>query len=587
MNEIKTFKFLSEDQNYKEWSILDEKTLKELYNSTTVDSDSTADLKPDINEYFKTFDPIKEKIFNQDLFHVNENKEVVVEYSILKKMKNIPGILKLEGNQTYGRCKDKYYYRCIPDDKRFPEFLVAYKNTSKDFSKKQNNCYVLFTYKEWTGKHPIGVLTNNIGTVDRLDNFYEYQLYCKSLYASIQNFKKATIKALKKQTQQEFIIDITRNNNVEDRQDWNIFSIDPQRSKDFDDAFSIKNLEENKKLISIYISNVGLWMDKLNIWDSFSERIATIYLPDQKRPMLPTILSDCLCSLIEHEQRFAFTLDLYVCDNVITDIKFSNTLIKVSKNFRYEDKELQDYPDYNNLFETSKNIQKITKNFYKINDSHDLVGFLMILMNYYSAKEMIKTENGIYRSVKLTSEVRVPEDLPKSVVRFLKGWNSSGGKYALFPDIEKHEILELESYIHITSPIRRLVDLLNIIQLQHNIGLVKFNENSQKFYDKWTSKIDYINTTMRSIRRVQCDCSLLDACHKNPEFTSTVYKGYVFDRIMRTDGLFQVFVHLPAINMTTRYISVEKIDNYSCRDFKIYLFDDEHNLKKKIRLMMV
>ena len=32
--------------------------------------------------------------------------------------------------------------------------------------------------------------------------------------------------------------------------------------------------------------------DHLNIWESFSRRVSTIYLPDRKRPMLPTILSD-------------------------------------------------------------------------------------------------------------------------------------------------------------------------------------------------------------------------------------------------------------------------------------------------------
>ena len=54
-------------------------------------------------------------------------------------MKYIPGILKLEGNRTYGKVKDKYYYRCYRDDKRFPEFLVAYKIKEIGFSKKQTD----------------------------------------------------------------------------------------------------------------------------------------------------------------------------------------------------------------------------------------------------------------------------------------------------------------------------------------------------------------------------------------------------------------------------------------------------------------
>ena len=29
------------------------------------------------------------------------------------------------------------------------------------------------------------------------------------------------------------------------------------------------------------------------------------------------------------------------------------------------------------------------------------------------------------------------------------------------------------------------------------------------FYEKWTNRLEYINTTMRAIRKIQTDCSLL------------------------------------------------------------------------------
>ena len=581
MTQTRMYKFLCEDSNYSEWSILDEASLEEVFHNKKSHYTSS------IVEKFSKFNPVQHRLFNQDVFLFDDIHNIKLQHSTLKTMKYIPGVLKLEGNQTYGKCKDKYYYRCFPDDKRFPEFLVPYKITKKSFSKKQINIFVLFTFKEWMDKHPIGTLCNTIGTVDILVNFYEYQLYCKSLYASIQDFKKATVKALKQRSEEEYISDIKENNNVEDRQDWKVFSIDPLKSKDFDDAFSVKEIQENKYLVSIYISNVALWMESMQLWDSFSERISTIYLPDQKRPMLPTILSDCLCSLVENEQRFAFTMDLIIINNKITDVSFKNTLIKVYKNFRYEEKELTEFQDYKILFDLTIELRKQIKNFYKIKDSHDVVGFLMVLMNYYSAMEMMKHNSGIYRSVKLTSEVRIPDDLPESVFKFLKGWNSTGGKYLLFDDMEKHEILNLDSYIHITSPIRRLVDLLNIIQFQHNNKLVAFTDSSKAFYDKWMSRISYINTTMRSIRRVQCDCSLLDLCVNKPEFMEKIYTGYMFDRIVRTDGLYQVFVHIPEINMTTRYTSIEELEDYKSGQFKLYLFKDEHNIKQKIRLMIV
>ena len=54
-----------------------------------------------------------------------------------------------------------------------------------------------------------------------------------------------------------------------------------------------------------------LWMEELDLWNSFSERISTIYLPDRKRPMMPLALSNCVCSLCENEEtRLAFGIDI-------------------------------------------------------------------------------------------------------------------------------------------------------------------------------------------------------------------------------------------------------------------------------------
>ena len=77
-----------------------------------------------------------------------------------------------------------------------------------------------------------------------------------------------------------------------------IFTIDSNNCQDYDDALGLEN-----NVLSVYISNVPLWIEHLNLWNSLSMRVSTIYLPDKKRPMLPTILSDCLCSLQENQER--------------------------------------------------------------------------------------------------------------------------------------------------------------------------------------------------------------------------------------------------------------------------------------------
>ena len=72
------------------------------------------------------FNPIQHKMFNQDIF-TYKNGNVNILHSSLKSMKIIPAVLALENSQTFGRFKDKFLYKCIPDDKRLPIFLIPYK----------------------------------------------------------------------------------------------------------------------------------------------------------------------------------------------------------------------------------------------------------------------------------------------------------------------------------------------------------------------------------------------------------------------------------------------------------------------------
>ena len=213
-------------------------------------------------------------------------------------------------------------------------------------------------------------------------------------------------------------------------------------------------------------------------------------------------------------------------------------------------------------------------------------------MNYNTAKELLLNKNGIFRSTIVKRDFSPPENIPEDVSKFIKIWNSSAGQYIDAGCLEEgqtisHDLLEMEAYVHITSPIRRLVDLLNIIQFQQNTGIIKLSDNANKFYRKWLDELEYINTTMRSIRRIQNDCNLLHMCSTCPEIMEKSYKGYVFDKIVRNDGLFQYVVYLPELKMASRVTFRDNIENYSICNYKLYLFHDEEKFKKKIRLQLV
>jgi exoribonuclease R len=542
-------------------------------------------------------------LFTNDIFSF-ENDVITVVQSTMRS-ESISGVLCLRDNKTYGRTKGggegRLLYKFIPDDKRIPPFVVPYDLKKVGFSKVFVNNYVVIQYKEWSGTHPQGIITVNIGPVNILDNFYEYQLYCKSLNASIQKFKRDTTNSLKDTTHDAVIKSVAQKYDIlEDRTEWKVFTIDPLNTSDFDDGFSIVDGPESGTiLLSVYITNVTLCMDFLNLWDSFSQRISTIYLPNKKRPMLPTVLSECLCSLITGQIRTAFTMDILIDASLyeIVEITYKNTQVKVHKNYVYEEYSLLENAQYQRLLDVTQQLSTTYKYMNNVRNSHDVVTYLMILMNYHSAKRMITFNNGIFRTAAFTKLRNVAEtspntNAPEEILQFIKVWSSSSCQYV---DVSKlgvdkntnHDLLDMDAYIHVTSPIRRLVDLLNMMLFQKNTGMVVFSENADRFLEKWLGEIDYINSTMKTIRKVQNNCVLMDLCTNKPETLEKQYEGYLFDKLLRSDGIFQYVVYIPELKMTYRTNSPNEYEYCEKRMFSMFLFCDEDSLKKKIRLQII
>jgi len=583
------FKIYIRDRTYQEW--------------TFAINESNTDI---VNEDFpilKTIQPLEQKVFSRDVFEVSEidgEQSVKKIHSYVRTCQSIAGILVLENNKTFGRTENskRLFYKCIPDDTYLPIFLVPYE-VKLGFSKVQKNKYVVFKFDNWNDKHPHGIITETIGDVDVLEHFYEYQLYSKSLHVSISEFTNKTRNALNRKTHEEFVQQILQNPNfvIEDRRDKYIFTIDPSNSLDYDDGFGIEQDGDNWK-ISVYIANVFVWLEILGLWNSFSQRVSTIYLPDRRRPMLPTVLSDALCSLQQNQSRFALVMDIIVDKKGVpvsdSPIKYSKAIINVNKNYVYEDpKMLNNDVAYQKLFDISYMMDNSVKN------SHDVVSHWMVQMNMFTGGFMCSNKIGIFRSaVYINPTISVDaDDLNEDTVRVIKGWNNTIGQY--FPFNEnvslKHELISHKSfkndpkvYIHITSPIRRLVDLINQLVLFQHLGLVKnISNEAQKFLNDWLSKMDYINTSMRSIRKIQTECDLLNRVFTNPELMEIEHEGVVFDKIKKNDGSTNYMIYLEKLKLLSRVNMHKDISNYSKCNCKMFLFEDEDKVKKKIRIQIV
>ena len=157
--------------------------------------------------------------------------------------------------------------------------------------------------------------------------------------------------------------------------------------------------------------------------------------------------------------------------------------------------------------------------------------------------------------------------------------------------INKHEMLNLDAYIHITSPIRRLVDLLNIIQFQKNHAMFE-SRNATHFYYKHVNNIDNINIFMNKAKKMQNECGLLHIFLNN-ELQLT--QGYIFNKsVINKDKdkekekdkekMFNYTVYLPEFKLISKIKTMIEYDNYEKKMFKLCLFNNEAKFKKKIRL---
>ena len=572
-----TAQILIENREYTKWSFVNPETGIEIENNIIPHTQ---------------FEPSELKLFTKDVIDISIQNTLKIDILIspIRNLKYIAGVLMLDGNKTYGRTENKkrLLYKCIPDDKHLPAFLVPY-DIKIGFFKSNENKYVIFKYENWNDKHPRGSILETLGDVSVLNVFYEYQLYCKSLHASLADFTKKTRETLNKASMDEYIQQILNNPNyqIEDRKSEYIFTIDPANSQDFDDGFGVVELPEGRTKVSIYIAQVYFWLDTLDLWDSFSKRVSTIYLPDQRRPMLPTILSDNLCSLQKGEPRFALVLDIIIDEkgNIVEDeITYNNVFIKVKKNYVYE--KLMGNKYYNKLFDITTNLDETVK------DSHDVVAFWMIKMNEICGKIFKAKQIGIFRTSKYaqTEQKYVNQTMNDNVRRVINHWNNVSGKYVLYHEgcnIE-HEVMNISSYIHITSPIRRIVDLLNQMMMIHKLGLIQnISKRGEEFLNDWLKQIDYINVSMKSIRKIQTDCNVLHRCYTDENIMEKTYNGVVFDKTEKMSGMNMYMVYLEELNLLSRITTINKIDNYSKISCRLYLFEDEDKIKKKIRLQII
>ena len=275
-------------------------------------------------------------------------------------------------------------------------------------------------------------------------------------------------------------------------------TIDGQSTLDFDDAISIEDHGDHYRL-GVHIVDVGHFVKKGDLIDREAiARGSSIYMPDQKIPMLPTSLAEDLCSLKAGQLRPAISILVNLTRfSEIIDYEIVPSMIKVEHQLTYYDVNtigdddqriiiLRDIaekfrqkrmaggavqitlPDINVWVGNNGEITVSRIN--RESPARMLVSEIMIMANWLMAKFLAKHNiPAIYRSQKGPRE------------RLYKGAEGTLfqncmqrkmlSRFVLGTEPENHSGLGLNAYVTATSPIRKYFDLATQRQIRAVLGL--------------------------------------------------------------------------------------------------------------------
>ncbi len=148
-----------------------------------------------------------------------------------------------------------------------------------------------------------------------------------------------------------------------DMRDVCTFTIDPKDAKDFDDALSIRKLENGLWEIGVHIADVSHYVKPGTVLDDEAyARATSVYLVDRVVPMLPEVLSNDVCSLRPNEDKFTFSAVFEMDDEAkIHKQWFGRTVIHSDRRFAYEEAQERIETGEGDLVEEILQLDKLAK----------------------------------------------------------------------------------------------------------------------------------------------------------------------------------------------------------------------------------
>jgi len=263
-------------------------------------------------------DHVKAFIFPKRKGHKTEGQIVEI---ISRRKDTYVGVLELSKNFGF----------VIPDSNSMPYDIFIPKSQVGDAANGQK---VLARITEWPehSNNPFGEIVEVLGTPG------EHNVEMKSILAEY-NFPLSFPKEVEKDAEKiEAGIEKEISKRRDFRDTWTI-TIDPEDAKDFDDALSLKKLDDGNWEVGVHIADVSHYVKPGTPLDKEAfERGTSVYLVDRVVPMLPEKLSNGVCSLRPNEEKLTFSAIFKMNENAeVLDEWFGKTVILSDRRFAYEE----------------------------------------------------------------------------------------------------------------------------------------------------------------------------------------------------------------------------------------------------------
>ncbi|KAI8061570.1 DIS3-like exonuclease 1-like protein [Gongronella butleri] len=226
----------------------------------------------------------------------------------------------------------------IPLDPLIPKIRIRYQDVSLI-----ENQRIVVRIDNWpvNSQYPNGHYVRSLGPIHQLDTEVSAILveHGISVSQASKAFSEASLKEMPTDTRDHpWRPSDDQLAQRRDLRSLTVFSIDPPNCQDIDDALSIEDLGNGQLQLGVHIADVTYFVKENSKTDLEARaRGTTVYLADRRFDMLPSVLSERVCSLRHQVDRYAVSV-LWTLDTQlqVVDTWFGRTIIRSSCEMEYE-----------------------------------------------------------------------------------------------------------------------------------------------------------------------------------------------------------------------------------------------------------